>query len=97
VSTDNAIDTEEEEDRCGSNECRYEKKTDTEKTSKITLLVTAVDSMACSRPSRHGWMIASVGAATCQANAWMHVVGEWGFVLGMKAPLSSSLSMHCID
>jgi len=42
-------------------------------------------------------MTASVGAATCQANAWMHVAGEWGFVLGMKAPLSSSLSMHRID
>jgi len=41
-------------------------------------------------------MIASIGAA-CQANAWMYVVREWGFVLGMKARLSSSLSINRID
>jgi len=41
-------------------------------------------------------MIASVGAA-CQANAWMYVAREWGFVLGMKARLSSSLSINRID
>jgi len=41
-------------------------------------------------------MTASVGAA-CQANAWMHVAREWGFVLGVKARLSSSLSINRID
>jgi len=40
------------------------------------------------RPNING-SIASSGAVVSRASTWMYVGGEWGFMLGMEAPLST--------
>jgi len=46
-----------------------------------------------------GSSVASSGAVVCRATTWMYVCGEWGFMLGMEAPLStgSTVSIDTVD